>query len=88
MTEKLKRFRSFFLTSQANTAFVSIHLLLNKGLARILISYPGLNEYEIFCLVLTNKYGDLKIDVFCNRQTKRNLLRHQWIDITFYAMRM
>ena len=40
------------------------HILLNKSLARILISYPGLNEYEIFYLVLINKYGDLKINVF------------------------
>ena len=40
------------------------NILLNKSLARILISYPGLNEYEIFYLVLINKYGDLKINVF------------------------
>ena len=60
------------------------NILLNKSLARILISYPGLNEYEIFYLVLINKYGDLKINgFFCNRQTKRNLLRRQWIDVTF-----
>ena len=48
----------FFLISQPK------HILLNKSLARILISYPGLNEYEIFYLVLINKYGDLKINVF------------------------
>ena len=59
------------------------YILLNKSLARILISYPGLNEYEIFYLVLINKYGDLKINVFRNRQTKRNLDRRQWIDVTF-----
>ena len=43
---------------------IKLYILLNKSLARILISYPGLNEYEIFCLVLINKYGDLKINVF------------------------
>ena len=38
--------------------------MLIKSLARILLSYPGLNEYEIFYLVLINKYVDLKINVF------------------------
>ena len=64
------------------------YILLNKSLARIVISYQGLIEYEIFYLVLINKYGDLKINVFSNRQTKRNLVRRQWIDVTFYDMRM
>ena len=44
--------------------YCGLHILLNKSLARILISYPGLNEYEIFYLELINKYGDLKINVF------------------------
>ena len=70
------------------TELLCKYILLNKSLARIVISYPGLNEYEIFSLVLINKYGDLKINVFRNRQTKRNLVRRQWIDVTFYAMRM
>ena len=30
----------------------------------------------------------LKLMFFRNRQTKRNLVRRQWIDVTFYAMRM
>ena len=32
--------------------------------------------------------GILKLMFFRNRQTKRNLVRRQWIDVTFYAMRM
>ena len=41
-----------------------MYILLNKSLVRILISYQGLNEYELFYLVLIKKYGDLKINVF------------------------
>ena len=32
--------------------------------------------------------GIFKLMFFRNRQTKRNLVRRQWIDVTFYAMRM
>ena len=32
--------------------------------------------------------GILKLMLFRNRQTKHNLVRRQWIDVTFYAMRM
>ena len=39
------------LAINASPSKTYLHILLNKSLARILISYPGLNEYEIFYLV-------------------------------------
>ena len=32
--------------------------------------------------------GILKLMIFHNRQAKRNLVKRQWIDVTFYAMRI
>ena len=43
-------------------------------------------KYFIWCQLTS--MGILKLMFFRNRQTKRNLVRRQWIGVTFYAMRM
>ena len=43
-------------------------------------------KYVIWCK--STSMGILKLMFFRNRQTKRNLVRRQWIDAYFYAMRI
>ena len=43
-------------------------------------------KYFIWCESASMEI--LKLMFFHNRQTKRNLVRRQCIDVTFYAMRM
>ena len=51
-------------TCYCSVNFTQLIYTAKQTFSTDIISYPGLNEYEIFYLVSINKYGDLKINVF------------------------